>query len=644
MCGICGYINRDGRPASADIVRRMSERIIHRGPDDSGEFARGAGALGFRRLSIIDLAGGHQPMTSAHGPQVIVFNGEIFNHRELRRELEGLGATYHTNSDTETILIAFQFWGPRAIERLRGMFALAIYNPDDGALFIARDRLGKKPLYIYRSANLFAFGSEIKALLAHPEISAEINSDVLPVQLALKYTLDDQTLFRNIRKLPPATYLTLTSRGESAITYWDLSFTPKRRFKSDAEALSEFRERFTDAVSSRLLADVPLGMFLSGGIDSSVIAASMSRLMNAPITSFSVAFENPKYNEFEYSRAVARHIGANLREVVVTPEMFFRAWGPMVYHEDEPLAHPSSIPLHYVSALARREVKVVLTGEGADELLAGYERYYQTVYNLRFSPFAPKPLRALARRLIDLLPDTFGPKRKAVRTSLYLGPDIDTIFLDNYASMPRSMVAEALRPEWRTYGVDGIYAEFERLMGACDADNLLERLLYADIKTYLVELLMKQDQMSMSASIESRVPFLDHEFVEFVCRLPVEWKLKGFTTKRILRMALGDTIPPQIVSREKRGFPTPIREWFRESYYTVAHELLLGPKSLSAEYFDRAFVRSTLERHRTGEWNLEEPIWTMCNLEIWLRIFLDGRSPESVLGVGEEASACVFSG
>ncbi len=641
MCGICGYINLDGRPAREDILRRMNATIVHRGPDDSGEFVDGAVALGHRRLSIVDLARGHQPMTARGQSQQIIYNGEVYNHIAVRKELATPPESFVTTCDTETILVAYQLHKHECLNLLRGMFAFAVYDPDDGSLFLARDRLGIKPLYIYRTATLLAFASEIKALLAHPEIKAEVNVAKLPAQLTLKYTLDEETLYRGITKLPPGHFIRVTKDEFQMKRYWDVRYTPKKQYDTDEAAISAFRDKFNEAVESRLMADVPLGVFLSGGIDSSVIAAAMSRMVDEPIQSFTVAFAEREYSEFEYSRAVAKHIGAELHEVTVSPERFFGAWPSMVYHEDEPIAHPSSIPLHFVSELAAQHVKVVLTGEGADELLAGYERYYQTVYNLRYGRLFPSALRPLTRALINLLPDTFTPKRKAVRTALYLSTDIDTLFLDNYAAFPRSAAYQALRPEYQQTGFDDVYAGFRKLMDECDSSDWLDKILYADIKTYLLELLMKQDQMSMSVSLESRVPFLDHELVELACQLPREYKLKGFDTKRIIRLALGDTVPEQIVTRSKKGFPTPTKEWFRGEYFSVMEELLLGKRSLALEYINPEFIRNTLDRHQRGEWDLQERIWTLGNLEIWLRVCVDGQAPESVFAGNSRVAQCV---
>ncbi len=579
-------------------------------------------------------------MQLAGSSLTIVYNGEIYNHMELRKQLHPPAQRFRTTCDTETLLAAYQQMQAACLQQLRGMFALAIYNQENGALFIARDRLGIKPLYYYQTDRLFAFASEIKALLVHPDIPAQVNTSKLPIQLALKYTLDDETLFAGIKKLLPGHFLELIDGRTRKRKYWDLSFTPKRKFRSLEDAAAEFRDRFCDSVRARLMADVPVGVFLSGGIDSSVIAASMNNMVAKPIKAFSIAFAERGYSELQYSRAVARHVGADVREMVLTAEQWFAAWPRLVYQEDEPIAHPSSIPLHFLSVLAAQDVKVVLTGEGADELLAGYERYYQTLANLRYGKLVPDSLRSVAQRLIDMLPDRFVPKRKAVRTALYLSRDIDSLFLDNYAAFPRADIARALRPAYRQASMEGMYAQFSELMEASDAEELLDKILYADIKSYLLELLMKQDQMSMSASLESRVPFLDHHLVDFVCGLPTHYKLQGFATKRILRRAMGDQVPRQIVTRSKQGFPTPIKGWFRDDYASTMRDLLISDHSLSAEYISPDYTRNILDRHGSGQWDYQEQIWTLGNFELWLRIAIDGQAPEAAMPMGQEVLTC----
>lgn len=640
MCGICGYLNRDGRPASAEIIQRMHATLVHRGPDDSGQLVLGPAALGHRRLSIVDLARGHQPMTLSDAPYHIAYNGEIYNHMDLRQSDRMRERSFETTCDTETLLSAYATYGDDCVMRLNGMFAFAILDSRNNTLWLARDRMGIKPLYFYESERVFVFASEIKAILSHPEVRAEVNVEKLPVQFALKYTLDDQTLFRKIRKLLPGHTLCVDANTATTRQYWDLKFTPKHQFGSLSDAADALQDQFHRAVNRRLMADVPLGVFLSGGIDSSVIAASMARQVGEPIKAFSVAFGERDYSELSYARQVAEHISAEQREIIVTAEDWLRAWPHMVYHEDEPIAHPSSIALHFVSKLAAQEVKVVLTGEGSDELLAGYERYYQTLANLRFGKLVPGPLRSVTRSLIDLLPDGFVPKRKAVRTSLYLQQDVETLFLDNYSAMPRGTIQALLRPDLHDASIDGMYSGFRSYMQACDSDELLEQLLYADIKTYLLELLMKQDQMSMSASLESRVPFLDHELVEFACQLPVSYKLQGFQTKRILRLALGDTVPESIVTRGKKGFPTPIKEWFRGPMYESLRQLLTSEDTLCREYVCMPFVADLLERHHRGQWDLQEALWTLGNFEIWLRLFHAGQSADAIAEQLCEPLAC----
>lgn len=641
MCGICGFVNLDGRPANPGIVAEMNATLHHRGPDDGAEFTHEAVAMGHRRLSIVDLARGRQPMHMPGTPLTIVYNGEVYNHQALRGDLDFAPEAYQTTSDTETILFGYRQHREGILQHLRGMFAFAVYNADERSLFIARDRLGIKPLYYYQSDRIFAFASEIKALLAHPEIQARVNTRKLGQQLTLKYTLDEETLYTGIKKLLPGYWLRIENGNTQQKQYWDLSYGPKNSYGSIDEAATEFKAQFDDSVKARLMADVPLGVFLSGGIDSSVIAASMSKMTSEPIKAFSIAFAQKEYSELSYSSMVAKHVGADVREMVLKPEDWFAAWPRMVYHEDEPIAHPSSIPLHFVSELAAKDVKVVLTGEGADELMAGYERYYQTLVNLRYGKYVPNSVRSVAKQLINLLPDRFVPKRKAVRTSLYLTTDIDTLFLDNYAAFRRLDVSQALQPRYREeLDVANTYASFSDLMHCSDAEELLDQILYADMKTYLLELLMKQDQMSMSASLESRVPFLDHHLVEFVCRLPVEYKLKGFETKRILRHALGDTIPKAIVTRSKKGFPTPIREWFREDYSGTIRELLQSDRTLLTEYVHPDYIGQILDRHISGAWDLQEQLWTLGNLELWLRVAIDGQAPEDAIQI-EGALQCV---
>ncbi|MBD3383050.1 MAG: asparagine synthase (glutamine-hydrolyzing), partial [candidate division Zixibacteria bacterium] len=458
------------------------------------------------------------------------------------------------------------------------------------------------------------------------------NHDALAEQMALKYTLDEQTLFTGIKKLMPGYSLTCQNSKIDLRKYWDIVYQSPAGGMSERDYVDRFLELFDESVRLRLMADVPLGMFLSGGIDSSAIAARMSRMVNRPIETFSVAFKERAFNEFEYSRMSAEQCGAVRHEVTMAPAQFFDHLPRMIWHEDEPIAHPSSIALYFVAKLASDHVKVVLTGEGSDELLGGYERYYQTIYNLMAGKFIPRPVRRhIFKPLVDILPDKFPYKNKAIRTTVYLDSDLDTIFLDNYSTFSRAM-QESLYGEGvlNGYNFDRLYSGYHSYYRMNNARGMLDRILYADIKTYLLELLMKQDQMSMAASIESRVPFLDHRLVEFTASLPREMKIKGFDTKRILRMAMKDRIPEPILSRSKKGFPVPIAKWFRGEYKDYARDILFDHRTAQRGIFRPEAVEHIWNKHQSGDRNFSDQIWTLLNFELWQRIYLEKEDPSSL--------------
>ena len=656
MCGINGiaYSRRahdgEGRVEAADIVR-MRDVMTHRGPDDSGLFVDGAVGLAHRRLSIVDVSAGHQPMTNEDDTLHIVFNGEIYNHAEHRPGLEARGHRYRTHCDTETILHLYEEHGARVVEHLRGMFAFAIWDERRRELFIARDRLGVKPLYyVHRADGSLFFASEIKALLAARAVSAEINYPALPDYLANHGTSGEETLFAGVKRLLPGHTLLWREDGEIKIEkYWDIEFgedtdgggdnLSSRR--SDADYIAEWSELFRKSVELRLMADVPLGMFLSGGIDSSAIAAVMSGMVSDPIKTFSVAFKEREANELGYARLVAEKFKTDHHETIVSPEDFFGALPRLVWHEDEPLAHPSSVALYFVSRLASRHVKVVLTGEGSDEMLGGYERYYKTIYNLALAPryqqLTGESLRRTVARRIESLPLDSKVRHKLRRTFLCLPPDIESLYFDNFAVFTRGMQGDLLTRDARERagGIEP-YARMRRYFETGDSSrSLLNRMLYADTKTYLQELLMKQDQMSMAASIESRVPFLDHKLVEFTARLPQHLKLRrGWTTKYILRESMKNVLPPAILSRKKMGFPVPVGAWFRGAYRSVVDEYVLSERAAARNLFDPAYVRDLVARHQAGE-NHTERLWSLVNVEIWLRQFMDGEAINSPANLSE---------
>src|SRR3954453_8573661 len=640
MCGIAGIVSSDRlHPEDRERVVAMRDVIAHRGPDDAGLFADGQAALGHRRLSIVDLAAGHQPISNETDTAWIVFNGEIYNHLAVREQLESAGHRYKTRSDTETILHAYEEWGDASVEHLRGMFAFAIWDASRRRLLLARDRLGVKPLYWTRAGDRLLFGSEIKAILESGLIRAEANEEALPELLSTRYLSGTETLFKGIHRLQPGHTLTF-DRGQISIgRYWDIPAGRKSEATermSEAAIVGRFRELLEEAVRIRLMADVPLGMFLSGGLDSSAIAALMSKMIDRPLQTFSVAFKDRAFSELDYARQVATAIKADSHEVVIDDQDFFGALPRLIWHEDEPIAHPSSIPLYFVSALARDHVKVVLTGEGSDELLAGYGKYPRALANWR--PGAayerlPSAMRGwMASTVVPNVPGRMG--RYAARSFLNMPRTPEAMFFDNFAAISLSRqsgllsarVARLATPE-RAYGPSRAFYDAPN-----GQSTTLDRLLYADMKTYLVELLMKQDQMSMAASIESRVPFLDHHLVEFAAGLPTRMKLRGLTTKWILREAVREVLPPEILTRKKMGFPVPFGVWMRGAWKDTARDVLLDARSRQRGIINPTAVEQLIAGHAAGTTNGADAIWSLLNLELWYRTHIDGEGVQTIPG------------
>jgi asparagine synthase (glutamine-hydrolysing) len=630
MCGINGiaFSSRSGRVVSREVLEAMRDVITHRGPDDEGLLIDGNVGLGHRRLSIVDVASGHQPMTNEDASLHITYNGEIYNHADYRESLEAKGHVYSTHCDTETILHLYEEHGSACVDYLRGMFAFAIWDQRKRELFIARDRLGVKPLYyVHTDDGSLFFGSEIKTLLEARAVKPEINYAVLSDYLANHAPSGEETLFRGVKRLLPGHVMTWRNGELSIRRYWDVDFSKDTDTRDDQTYIKQWSELFRESVRLRLMADVPLGMFLSGGIDSSAIAAVMSGMVSEPIKTFSVAFAEREANELEYTRLVAEAYKTNHHEIVVSPEQFFAALPRLVWHEDEPLAHPSSVALYFVSHLASQHVKVVLTGEGSDEMLAGYGRYRRTIWNLamgqRYNKFTPSVARDTIRKQIERMMPGGRMRQKLMRTFLVLSPELESIYFDNFAVFPAPMQQHMFTRETmdRIHSVDP-YVELRRLLERTKDLSLLDGLLYADIKTYLHELLMKQDQMSMATSIESRVPFLDHKLVEFTAKMPDTMKLRGGTTKYVLRESMKGVLPEKILSRSKMGFPVPIGSWFRGPYKSVIDEYVLSERALSRGIFAPDFVRKIVSLHQAGE-DHSERLWSLLNFEMWLRRFFD---------------------
>jgi asparagine synthase (glutamine-hydrolysing) len=628
MCGIAGYISVAPSPAAEAILRRMTDAIAHRGPDDSGYYHDDRAHLGHRRLSIIDLAAGHQPMTSESGSLWIVYNGEIYNHADIRPRLEQSGHVYTTHCDTETILHAYEEFGPESIGLFRGMFGYAIWDRDRRRLFCVRDRLGIKPFYYYWDGQLFAFASEIKALLAHPSISADLEEQVLPEYLGFGYVSEERTLFRGIRKLMPGHHLTLDlSPGAPRLEirrYWDVP-APSVARASERELISETRRRLEETVRLRLMSDVPLGMFLSGGVDSSAIAAIMRRLTGSPVKTFSVGYAEEQFSELSYAAQVARTIGTDHHEIKIGIEDFFDELPRLIWHEDEPIAWPSSVSLFFVARLAASRVKVVLTGEGSDEIFGGYDRYGWNILNTRAAQIysvLPRRLRHAVRNQLGESSLLSAPLRRKLRHS-FLGRDgsVESLLLDNFYCAFSREEQNALLGSTPA----AVYGNYLRYWNARPDGSLLTRMLYADQKTYLIELLMKQDQMSMACSIESRVPLLDHQLVEFSTTIPDSLKIHGKMQKYILKRAVEDLLPREIIYRKKMGFPTPIRDWLLDPRAQPLYDALRDRSGFLASLIDRTALESLISRHLNRHEDATDRLWRLLNLQLWGDLFLTGR-------------------
>jgi asparagine synthase (glutamine-hydrolysing) len=639
MCGIAGILEfRHDARASAAALREMCRLITHRGPDDQGFYTDGAVGIGMRRLSIVDVAGGHQPISNEDGTLWIVFNGEIYNHLALREQLIARGHHYSTHSDTETVIHLFEEYGADCVQHLRGMFAFAIWNRNTKTLFIARDRLGIKPLYYKLTPERLLFGSEIKALLAHGGIRPAFNRAALPEYLAFGYLSGEESFYDGILKLMPGHTMTIDPEGKPEIRqYWDLDASQPHESREEAHYVQSYRELLEGAVKSHLMSDVPLGVFLSGGVDSSAVAALMTKLRREPVVTFSVGYREQTYSELPFARTVSDHIHSRHHEVLMGEQEFFGALPHLIWHEDEPIAWPSSISLYFVARLARETVTVVLTGEGADETLAGYTRYAFTLKNAAldraYRSIVPSFLRRGLRNTVatsSLLGATL--RRKLEHT--FLGKDGNSwasFYFDNFFSafgeveQGELLTSDFAREAGPSTAYKNVLDYWEHSSG-----EMLQRLLYTDIKTYLVELLMKQDNMSMAASIESRVPFLDHVLVEFAARIPREVQIQGLAGKRILKKAVEDLLPHSILYRPKLGFPTPWSGWLAGPRLESIREMLLEQRSVNRGYFRREAIEKLFDEHRAKQRDNYDRIWRLLNLELWHRVCLEGEAHDEV--------------
>ncbi len=621
MCGICGILNNDpAEPVSEDLLKAMCNVIRHRGPDDEGAHIDGNVGIGVRRLSVIDVAGGRQPQRNEDGRCHIVFNGEIYNYAELRRTCQAKGHRFSSRSDTETILHLYEDLGLDCTLPLNGMFAFAIYDSRNQSLMLARDRLGIKPLYYADTGSHFVFGSEIKSLLAHPQVSREIDPIALDQYLAYKYIPGPRTIFKSVRQLPPGHILIWRNGHIQIRPYWKLSFASRAKV-TEREAAEELTERVERAVKMQMVSDVPLGVLLSGGIDSSLIAATMSRLSSSPVKTFAIGFEERSYNELDAARQVADRLGTEHHELVVRPNVH-DLFEQVVGHFDEPFGDSSAILTYLVSRLARERVTVALSGTGADELFAGYERYWATPLASAYHKF-PRGFREAFEWGLRRLPDGHSKRGWAMRASRFT-QSASAHPLCRHQSLIRLFSQAGRKALYAPECLHNLLQEgadpLDKRFAASDATSDLNRLLDLDTGTLLADdYLVKDDRMSMAASLELRVPFLDHTLVEFAASLPPNFKLRGLTTKYILRKASRNLLPRDVLRRPKRGFEIPLAHWIGGELRNYTQDLLLSPQAKSRGYFNPRAVEGLIESHTSGRKNHSRQIWALMVLEMWHR-------------------------
>jgi asparagine synthase (glutamine-hydrolysing) len=619
MCGIYGFVSTRGelRPEldPGRVLQRMDRAIVHRGPDDNGTYFDGRCAMGMRRLSIIDLDGGKQPIHDEARRVFTVFNGEIYNYRELREQLKARGHRFATSSDTEVIVHLYEDRGEAFVESLDGMFAIAVWDRASHTLVLARDRLGIKPLYYAETASGLVFGSELKSLIHHPEISRRVSPEALSHYLSFSNTPADHSILEGVRKLEPGHLLRLTGGRTSLRRYWDLRPAPRRAVPPFEDAAVEIRSRIREAVRSHLVADVPVGAFLSGGIDSATVVGTMVELGARPKT-FSIGFDEQDFDELTYARVIAKRFDTDHHEMVVRPD----AWDlveTLPWFLDEPFGDVSAIPTYLVSKLAREHVKVVLSGDGGDEVFAGYDRYPTALADARRLDRLPGWSRALLGMAARMVPAITPGKNWMHNASL----PARLRFIDGQSMFPINLKRKLVAPDLLALG-DPL-EERARLLDGAPGDAL-GKLLYLDTSTYLpLDILTKVDRMTMARSLEARPPLLDHHLVEAVFTLPSSYKLRGATQKAILKAAVRDLLPREILDRPKRGFGVPICHWFRGALRGPVIDILTSTRARNRGWLNPRYVRALCDEHLSGRRDQSMRMWTLLMLEQWCRKFLD---------------------
>lgn len=631
MCGIAGIAYRDGRKPDVADLKRMTDTLAHRGPDGEGQVALAGCGLGHRRLSIIDLEGGRQPLSNEDESVWISFNGEVYNFLELRPELESRGHRFRTHSDTEAIVHLYEEVGPRVTDRLRGMFAFAIWNSRERSLLLARDRAGKKPVYWFEDADGIYFASEIKALLTLPNCPREIDPEAIDLYLTYQSIPGSKTIFRGVRRLPPASRL-MWNGGEARIErYWEADWGRKTTLSYD-DAKVRLRELIVEATKARLISDVPLGAFLSGGVDSSAVVSAMAEVSSGPVKTFSIGFPNRDFDETRYARIVAKKFGTDHEEFIVEPDAM-EILPKLVWHYDQPYADSSALPTYYVSQMTRRRVTVALNGDGGDEYFGGYERYRALIIHGLYSSLTTSGMRGLTERATSWLPEGAQNRsvvrkiRRFARASL-CEPDAFNLSIFAYfdADARAAMYSDAFRSRLGAHRADD-YLLGLMTDGWEDARkaDLVDRVLRADTLMYLPDtLLVKVDVASMAVSLEARSPLLDTSIMEFAASLPRTWKVGAFSSKKILKEAHHGILPYEVLYRRKMGFSVPLSHWFRDELHGYIREVLLDSGALARGYFRREIIETLIADHKSGRRNNAFRLWALLMLELWHRRFVDG--------------------
>ncbi|MFA5974725.1 MAG: asparagine synthase (glutamine-hydrolyzing) [Elusimicrobiota bacterium] len=633
MCGICGIVNKDGTAADEGLLRSMTNVISHRGPDEQTAQTWGPAGFGFARLAIIDLSGGHQPMTNEDGRLWLVFNGEIYNFQALREQLQKTGKhTFKTRSDTEVILHLYEEYGEQCVEHLRGMFAFAIWDTREQSLFMARDRFGKKPLVYADLGNQFLFASELKALLQHPAVSKDIDYSAIDLYLTYQYIPSPKTVFRQIQKLPPAHTLRWQNGKTSIRRYWEPRFTPKTTLRFP-DAQIALKEKLSEATKLRMIADVPLGAFLSGGVDSSIVVSLMSRLSAQPIKTFSIGFEEEGYSELPFARQVAEHCHTDHHEFIVNPYSI-DVLPKLAWHYGEPYADSSALPSYFLSKMARRYVTVALNGDGGDENFGGYLRYQAMAFARRWQ-HVPAPLRQALSRATACLPNGHPPLAwgHRIKRLFYLSTlEPDQIYLNAicyFKENQKESLYTPLMKDARKAANAPAYL-LDTLKRASGLEGV-DPYLLTDLMTYLPECLMvKMDIATMANSLETRSPFLDHELTELAGSFPPAWKLHGLTGgKYILRKTFESDLPSGLFNRRKQGFVIPMSHWFRKDLGPFLHDTLLSKRTANRGLFEQAAVQQLLDENASGQIDHSYRLWALLMLEMWFQVYIDspGASP-----------------